>query len=72
MSQPEILQKLKELSVEERIAFIEDAVSLIKQDLQRQKAATPRPPLRVKVGEWKNWPADATFSREEIYEDAEG
>ncbi len=29
----------------------------------------PKPPLRLKVFDWPGWPANATFRREEIYDD---
>ncbi len=30
---------------------------------------TAKPPLKLNVGEWKNWSHDCTFRREDIYGD---
>jgi hypothetical protein len=36
-----------------------------------QPTRTPKPPLKVHIFEWEGWPKDATFSREELYDDVE-
>lgn len=32
-------------------------------------STTSKPPLELNAWEWKNWPADATFRREDLYDD---
>lgn len=32
-------------------------------------AITTKPPLKLNAWEWKNWPPESTFRREDIYND---
>ncbi|NWJ96923.1 MAG: hypothetical protein HXX20_14160 [Chloroflexi bacterium] len=36
-----------------------------------QQVRTPKPPLKLHIFEWDNWPKDATFGRDELYDDVE-
>ncbi|MEI6046037.1 MAG: hypothetical protein WCS37_16930 [Chloroflexota bacterium] len=36
-----------------------------------QPVKPPKPPLKLHIFEWEGWPKDATFSREELYDDVE-
>jgi hypothetical protein len=36
-----------------------------------QPTRTPKPPLKVHIFDWEGWSKDATFSREELYDDVE-
>jgi len=29
----------------------------------------PKPPLKLNVGEWKNWSSECNFRRQDIYDD---
>jgi len=45
------------------------AVLVIEEHVASAVARAPKPPLALKVGKWEAWPADATFRREDLYED---
>lgn len=45
------------------------AVLIIDEHIAAASVRTPKPPLALKVWKWDTWPADATFRREDLYED---
>ncbi|MEW6299814.1 MAG: hypothetical protein AB1671_19140 [Thermodesulfobacteriota bacterium] len=45
------------------------AVLVIDEHVAPASMRVPKPPLRLKVWKWEAWPADATFRREDLYED---
>ena len=42
---------------------------VIDEQIAPAAARVPKPPLKLKVWKWEAWPADATFRREDLYED---
>ena len=47
---------------EHRIVLVIDETAVSLPD-------TPMPPLQLQVFDWPNWPDEATFRREDIYDD---
>jgi hypothetical protein len=45
------------------------AVLVIDEHVAAASARVPKPPLALKVWKWEAWPTDATFRREDFYED---
>jgi hypothetical protein len=44
------------------------AVLVIDEHIAAASAHVPKPPLALKVWKWEAWPTDATFRREDLYE----
>lgn len=49
MTQAEILKELKKLTVPERIAVIEAALHLVREDLQREERLSPKPDIKQQL-----------------------
>ena len=45
------------------------AVLVINEHVAAASARVAKPPLKLKVWKWEAWPPDATFQREDLYED---
>jgi|SoiMetStandDraft_5_1073268.scaffolds.fasta_scaffold1086774_2 hypothetical protein len=45
------------------------AVLVIDEHVASASVRVPKPPLTLKIWKWEAWPADATFQREDLYED---
>ena len=45
------------------------AVLVIDEHVAPASVRTPKPPLTLKAWKWEAWPTDATFRREDLYED---
>jgi hypothetical protein len=46
-------------------------VLVIQEQLAERVLPSSRAPLRLHTWQWKAWPADSTFRREDLYEDDE-
>jgi hypothetical protein len=45
------------------------AVLVIDEHIALAMVRTPKPPLVLKIWKWEAWPTNATFRREDLYED---
>lgn len=68
-----VLTKLDELTFEELLTLQEQLTRQLRVKAPmvptRPALKIQKPPLELKVMSWDNWPPDATFRREEIYDD---
>lgn len=45
------------------------AVLMVEEQPALPPQRTPKPPLKLHVRDWSNWPADFRFRREDLYDD---
>ncbi len=67
-----LVSQLKQLSLEELLTLQERIIGEVrnKTHLETSNATGNEVnPLGLKVWNWINWPADATYRREELYDD---
>ena len=82
MTNAEIIDEIKKLEKSKKLELAQTILQLVRQDIEAVETPAPetipesvvskvipRPPLQINVVPWNNWPADSTFSREDIYED---
>jgi len=76
MTKVEILEELGRLKLEERLALIESAIQMIRQELKQNPEKSQDAPSQITqapfnfvVSEWEGIDPNFTFRREDIYDD---
>ncbi len=67
-----LLNELKQLSLEELLTLQERIIGEVRSKTHLEPsiaAGNEGNALGLKVWQWSNWPADATYRREELYDD---